>query len=339
MKGSRLEKVVLLSILVVVLPFLPVLVSADEIQFTGDLTSMSFDLNPLTGVPDYTWYHGCSPTSGGMLMGYWAEHGYSKLLPGVTNPMNAGSQNPPSAVYQDISSAQHNARDTYVGHTANSIADFMKTVNGGTYLSNIASGLAGWSNYCGVGVKTAYDAEVAYFGGSFTYSNFVSQINAGDPMLLNLTAYAPGEGWVGHTIMAYGYQANMFNLRIYNGRQYVNVTVPGIAVMDTWNIGVGPGKQASWVGWNGQTVYAQKDSQGRVWWPFLDISLTDGYFYTNQWDWEIDDGDFYLPGGTASGLRTGSNLLLGTPIPIPGSLWLFGSGLAGFLTWRKIKAG
>jgi hypothetical protein len=40
MKGSRLKKVVFLSILVVALAFLPVLVSADEIQFTGDLASM-----------------------------------------------------------------------------------------------------------------------------------------------------------------------------------------------------------------------------------------------------------------------------------------------------------
>jgi hypothetical protein len=337
MKGSRLKKVVLLSMLVVVLGFLPVLVSADEIQFTGDLASMSFGLNPLTGVPSYTWYHGCSPTSGGMLMGYWAEHGYPKLLPGVTNPMVQSA-----AVDNDISSPQHNVHDTYVGHTANSIADFMKTVDGGTYLNNIAPGLAAWSNYCGVGVKTCYDAEVAYFGGSFTYSNFVGQINAGDPMLLNLMTYAPGEGWVGHTVMAYGYQANMFNLRIYNGRQYVDVTVPGFAVMDTWNIGVGPGKQASWVGWNGQTVYAQLIN-GVDWWPFLDMTLTNGYFYTNQWDWEVEDGDFYQPAGTASSLqiRSNSNILSGIPLPIPlpGSLWLFGPGLAGFWAWRRMKAG
>jgi hypothetical protein len=112
--------------------------------------------------------------------------------------------------------------------------------------------------------------------------------------------------------------------------------------MDTWNIGVGPGKQASWVGWNGQTVYAQEDSQGRIWWPFLDTSLTNGYFYTNQWDWEVVDGDFYQPAGTASSLQKWSkrrNILFGDQVPLPGSLWLFAPGLAGFLTWRKIKAG
>ncbi len=25
----------------------------------------------LEDVPDYDWYHGCSPTSGGMVFGYW----------------------------------------------------------------------------------------------------------------------------------------------------------------------------------------------------------------------------------------------------------------------------
>ena len=333
MKGSRLKKVVLLPILVMVLAFLPVLASADEIEFTGDLTSMAFGLNPLTGVPEYTWYHGCSPTSGGMLMGYWAGHGYPKLLPGVTNPMVQSA-----AVDNDISSPQHNAQDTYVGHTANCIADFMKTVDGGTYLNNIAPGLAAWSNYCGVGVMTCSDAEVAYFGGSFTYSNFAAQISAGDPMLLNLMTYAPSEGWVGHTVMAYGYQANMFKLRIYNGKQYVDVTVPGFALMDTWNIGVGPGKQASWVGWNGQTVYAQLIN-GVDWWPFLDMTLTNGYSYTNQWDWQVVDGDFYQPAGTASSSQIGSTVLNMDSVPLPGSLWLFGPGLAGFWALRRIKAG
>ena len=25
----------------------------------------------MSGVPDYYWYNGCSPTSGGTLVGYW----------------------------------------------------------------------------------------------------------------------------------------------------------------------------------------------------------------------------------------------------------------------------
>jgi len=36
----------------------------------------------LTDVPTYYWYHGCTPTSGMMLLGYWDAHGYPSLIPG-----------------------------------------------------------------------------------------------------------------------------------------------------------------------------------------------------------------------------------------------------------------
>jgi len=36
----------------------------------------------LTDVPTYYWYHGCTPTSGMMLFGYWDAHGYPNLIPG-----------------------------------------------------------------------------------------------------------------------------------------------------------------------------------------------------------------------------------------------------------------
>ncbi|MDY7002187.1 MAG: hypothetical protein SVS15_10460, partial [Thermodesulfobacteriota bacterium] len=39
--------------------------------------------------PDYDWWHGCSPTSAGMMMGYYDREGYgglsyNNLVPGVT---------------------------------------------------------------------------------------------------------------------------------------------------------------------------------------------------------------------------------------------------------------
>ena len=36
----------------------------------------------LTDVPSYIWHHGCSPTSGMMVFGYWDAHGYPDLIPG-----------------------------------------------------------------------------------------------------------------------------------------------------------------------------------------------------------------------------------------------------------------
>ena len=34
------------------------------------------------GVPVYIWRDGCAPTSAGMVIGYWDEHGYPDLVPG-----------------------------------------------------------------------------------------------------------------------------------------------------------------------------------------------------------------------------------------------------------------
>jgi len=264
----------------------------------------------LSGVPEYLWYHGCSPTSGGMLMGYWAAKGYTQLLPGVTNPMVQTS-----AVNQAISSTAHNVNDTYVGHTADCIADFMQTVSGGTYGTNIASGLAAWTSYVGLTAKTASYSEVSYYGGTFSYTNFVHEIDAGRPMLLNLVTYAPSpyQKWVGHSVLAYGYQANMFQLRIYDGGTYENITVAGFAVMDTWKNGVGAGKQADWYDWFGNKVYAQLVN-GVEWWPYLDLT---GSSYSNLWDWQITSGVSYQP------------------VPVPPTLVLLGSGLLILLRPRR----
>ena len=328
----RFGKIALLAVLTLVLAALPVLTRAEIVDFTGDPAGITYGLGPLSGVPEYSWYHGCSPTSGGMLMGYWAEQGYTQLLPNVSDPMVQSD-----AVNNDIASPQHNANDTYAWHTANSIADFMKTVRGGTFLFSIAPGLVKWSNYVGV-TASAHDALVSLLGGSFTYNAFKTEIDAGRAMLLNMITYGPGYGWVGHTVMAYGYQDSMFNLRVWNGLKYINVTVPGFAVMDTWKNGAGPNSQSSWMGWNGETVYSQIDSQGREWWPFLDLSLTRAHDDKTLWDWQIDDGVFYQPtdGLTASSADLG--LMSYAEVPVPATVWLFSSGLVGIFFWPRRKA-
>ena len=38
----------------------------------------------ISGVPNYAWYLGCSPTAAGMVVGYWKNHGYSNLPSGQT---------------------------------------------------------------------------------------------------------------------------------------------------------------------------------------------------------------------------------------------------------------
>ena len=315
----RRARIWLVAVLALTLALMAWPVMAQEaVQFQGDPNTIIFT-NPLTGQPEYRWWYGCSPTSGGMLMGYWAGKGYTQLLPGVSDPMVQDAN-----VNKAIASPEHINADpvnhplgTWVGHAPNCIADFMKTEDGGTSAGDIPTGLAAWSTYVGLGAKTAYHDWVNYFGGTFTYEAFKAEIDAGRPMLLNLETYVSGYDWVGHSVVGYGYQDNMFQLKIYNGITTVDIWVPGFAVMDTWINGVGPGTQADWYDPNWNVVYAVQDAQGREWWPFLDMTLTNGWVWTDRWDWQVVDGCFYQP------------------IPVPPALWLLGSGLLGLAAWRR----
>lgn len=316
---TRLHRIWLLAVMVVVLFTCPVL-AEDAVKATLDRNAVIFT-NPLPGQPEYLWWYGCSPTSGGMLMGYWAGKGYSKLLPGVADPMVQDAK-----VNQAIASPEHINADpvnhplgTYKGHPPNSIADFMKTEDGGSSADNISLGLVQWSNYVGQGANSHHD-WVSYWGGTFTYADFKAEIDAGRPMLLNLYTYAPSpyNDWVGHSVVGYGYRDSMFSL--INPLDSSIIRVPGFAVMDTWKNGVGPGTGADWYGPGYSVVYAIQDAQGREWWPFLDMTLTGGWDWVALWDWQVVDGCFYQPV---------------QPVPVPAALWLLGSGLLGLAAWRR----
>jgi hypothetical protein len=270
----------------------------------------------LSDVPEYVWYHGCSPTSGGMLMGYWAEHGYVGLLPGVADPM-VQSQ----AVNDIISSAAHNASNTWEGHPADCIADYMHTANAATQGQNVALGLSGWTTSVGLSAQVDYRA-VHLQGGSFSYITYKNEIDAGRPMLLNLLTLVSDDS-KGHTVLAYGYQDDMFNLQVRIGTGYQNITVPGFAVMDTWKNGAGVGAHAEWEDWSGNPVYPII-IDGVEWWPFLDASLTFGSDYAYIYDWEIYSGVLYQ--------------IDGDPAPVPPTLVLLGSGILVLLR-RRPKMG
>ncbi|MCK9375684.1 MAG: hypothetical protein M0P73_05995 [Syntrophobacterales bacterium] len=267
----------------------------------------------LSGVPEYEWYYGCSPTSGGMLMGYWAGKGYTQLLPGVTDPLVQSA-----AVNNNIASTAHitagGTYGTYLGHTADCIADFMQTDNGGTSGANIATGLTAWTSYAGLTATTTY-SEVSYFtDGTFSYAVFENEINTGRPMLLNLATYLISYGkWVGHTVLAYGYEDDMFQIRLSSSTGYVYLTVAGFAVMDTWVNGTG---QTSWYDWEGDIVTALL-IDGVEWWPYVDLS---GYSYGSLYDWQIISGVTYQL------------------VPLPSTLVLLGSGLLILLRLQRKKS-
>jgi len=269
----------------------------------------------LANAPNYRWYYGCTPTVAGMLVGYWdGKAGYENLVEG-----DASTQT--QAVYDMIASEAHRTAGaengygygdwhnspSYPDHENNPdcLADFMHTVNAGTAYFDIAPGLqqyVQWDNPA-TAVDESYGATAEMFddpfwsGGELTYEMIKGEINAQRPVLLDVTTYCeygvPGN-WYGHSVMAYGYQDDMFQLFPPGGTQ--NIIVPGVAVMDTWTSGETTGSE--WIidtdddGEPDAYFESYIDPDGVEWWPFLSMNVVDGNSYTNYWDWMVSDAVF-----------------------------------------------
>lgn len=156
-------------------------------------------------VPSYNWYHGCSPTSSAMIIGYWDLHGYDGLF---SNASGWDEVSLTINVRDQISSPEHNAKydpnpDDPFSPTPldTSLADFMGTSQGSlgmgsTYISNIDNGIENYSSYMG------YNFDSSYF--SATWENYINEIDLGNPVLLNVDSL--GSGGVDHTITGIGYE-------------------------------------------------------------------------------------------------------------------------------------
>ena len=295
--------------------------------------------NPLGSVPQYVWWYGCSPTSGGMMVGYWdSRPGYQDLYYGDasvwTGDGSSGTRRMVASTAHIVSGQQngytygdwHNST-SYPNHEANPncLADFFQTVNGGSYSSGITSGLKNYIQWTDPGpnpLKAGYQAttaniDVPYYGGTFAYADLKSQIDQNRPVLLNVLTYAPSpyNQWVGHSIVAYGYRDNMFQIKVPSPQGEFNMTVGGFAVQDTWANGVG---QSDWFDWNYNVVYPQ--FEGPVeWWPFVPLL---GSSYTYRWDWLVSDA-----------------VTLDVVVPEPGALVLLfaGGGTLAAIWLRRRK--
>jgi hypothetical protein len=148
----------------------------------------------LSGVPTYYWHHGCSPTSGGMLVGYYDQlGGYGDLIADTTDP------------YDMIA--------TPLDGLENSIADFMDTSYpaGGTSDPWIATGMEDYiewddpttpisESYAATAWNVYTDDPVIGIPGDFTFDDYMAEIDAGHPVLLSW-----GGPRGGHTTTGIGY--------------------------------------------------------------------------------------------------------------------------------------
>ena len=281
-----------------------VLASLEVATLSPDAAIPVFGGNPLDDVPEYVWWYGCSPTSGGMVIGYWdGRPGFGDLYDGDASVWsgdgNTGTRSMVASTAHITAGAENGMTYgdwqnslSYPNHEDNPdcIADFMHTQNGGSFSYDIAAGLeayAAWDNPA-TAANESYPAvadviDVPFWGGTFDYPDLQTEVDAGRPVLLNMMTYA-NSAWRGHTVVAYGYQDDMFDINVpLPGGTSANLTVPGFAVMDTWANGIG---QSNWLDWGGSTVNPVIDGNGVEWWPFIDLK---GSSYTESWDWMISD--------------------------------------------------
>lgn len=151
----------------------------------------------LSDVPPYYWHNGCSPTSGGMLVGYYDQlGGYGDLIAETTDP------------YDMIA--------TPLDGLENSIADFMNTdAAGGTADFMIAIGIEDYlewddpttpisESYSATAWNVYTDDPEIGIPGDFTFEDYAAEIDAGRPMLLSWGT--PTDR--GHTTIGIGYDDN-----------------------------------------------------------------------------------------------------------------------------------
>jgi hypothetical protein len=239
----------------------------------------------LSDVPEYDWFHGCSPTSGAMLIGYWdSKPGYENLFFGDAS-YDWGASDGSTGTKRMISSKEHNTgtfsypTDTHTD-SPNSLACFMRTnpTTGSTYGQDVFSGLrdyAYWDDPKGI-LKDSYSfyanwllaynqqwMPAEYQPSCMSFDFLEKQIDLGLPMLLNLSLDGAG-----HTVVAYGYQDNG------PGNQWY-------AVRDTWLDGDSSG------------VYGviSKTEGGIEWWKWREAPL--GSVFGNTY--YVDQGVIFGP--------------------------------------------
>jgi hypothetical protein len=269
----------------------------------------------LPGTPEYQWWYGCAPTAAGMMVGFWdGVPGRANLFDGDartwygdqdtgTKAMVASRAHITAGIENGRTHGDYQNSPSYPQHVANpeSIADFLRTVDGNTYPSAVAPGLLqfiAWDNprtalHEGLPAQTA-QRDVPFLGGTFNYSVFKTEIDAGRPMLLNLLTVEKGTKVIGHSAVAYGYQDNMFKIKLptQGTPPYPDITVGGFAVRDTWMNGTA---LSEWVDWDEEVFSPVIDASGVEWWPFIETVGASWVYDPEEnklgpYDWMVSDG-------------------------------------------------
>lgn len=264
----------------------------------------------LSNAPAYEWWYGCSPTSAGMMMGYYDINGYGglrydNLVPGGVAELSTFG-NSGALANQIIASSGH-ITDFYGGespsggynksgddlpaphHSFNSLADFMGTSQDA--VDNV-NGSTKFYNY-GNGARLYYLAIASYglndYSGMYGIYEYVTYAGYGVNTLYNQLT---------DNNVAAGFSLADFQNEVDNNR-VVLLHVTGHTMFG--------------YGYDGDTIY-----------------------FHDTWD---DDPHTMTWGTSYSGLALKSVTVMeltgGTPVPEPGASMLLGAGLLGFAAYKR----
>ena len=159
-------------------------------------------------VPEYFWYYGCSPTAGGMLIGWWdAQPGCGYLIGDDINPYDyiASVEHIVAGKEQGYTYGTYMNSTSYPDHMNNPscIADFMYTNDGGTARGWIGAGMVGfaaWDDPDTIDNESYKATATTYYTAyGWGFADYKAEIDAGRPVHLGIT---------NHSVLAYGYWDN-----------------------------------------------------------------------------------------------------------------------------------
>lgn len=310
--------------------------AADSLEYyvQGDTVNL--------GGPAYDWWYGCSPTSAGMMMGYYDIHGYAgksyaNLVPGGTAE---SSTFPVSWSYKVNSIIASNGYVTdfyryYDSTTKTFIADYS---NGG---NNVAYGKSGddatsnlhtfncLADFMGSGQGNTPNGDTNFYYYLQTSPLYGTKFYAS-------TAYAYGvnDGMLG--------MDEYFRSCKYGTGSLANDTNFYTQVIKTGTMSNG----FTFADYkteidNGRVVMIQVTGHSMFGYGYVEDSNGQWILFHNTWD--SGDDEKMLWGGTYSAY--GYNLAQwgvvcfdptgGSAVPLPGAVWLLGSGLVGLWGARR----
>ncbi len=249
---------------------------ASPAQATSLLTS-HVEGGVISGVPDYDWWYGCSPTAVGMMTGYYDRNGYDNLVPGVTAELSTHTAGPNHDATQAMIASQGHIDDFYSGlspsagyglsgddvdppyHNFNSLADFMGTSQDSVGNSN---GSTTWYYYTSGSALHYYEmpgyglTDYALYG-IYEYLDYTGY---GSSVVSLYSQYTDNAASSGFTLAEYMDEIDAGRVVVLHveghsmlGLGYNDLDPTTIALYDTWS--PGPHTMAWGGSYSGMAMY------------------------------------------------------------------------------------